>query len=44
MLVKARKIHKCDYCSENIQKGEIHEHIKMKVPKYDSSDKQIKQC
>ena len=41
MKVRARKIHKCAMCCGNIQKGEIHERIKMKIPKYNINDAQI---
>ena len=39
--VKANKIHKCEFCCGNIQKGEIYNHVKVRFPRYDSDDHQI---
>lgn len=40
-IVKARKIHTCNICEGNIQKGEKHIFYKYKEGLYDDEDKQI---
>ncbi len=32
---KARKIYKCDTCEGNIEKGEIYEDTRLRLPKFD---------
>lgn len=32
---KAKKIHKCDFCAGNIQKGEKYIHAQYKIPSYE---------
>ena len=38
---KAKKIHKCEFCCGNIQKGEIYNHVKVRFPICDNDDNQI---
>ena len=40
-IVKARKIHKCDCCNGNIQKGEKYRLRKERYPRYDDDENQI---
>ena len=40
-VVKCRKPHKCDYCDEIINAGELAEYCEGKTAKYDKDDKQI---
>lgn len=34
-IIKARKIHKCDYCHGNIQKGNLYTLLSFKGPRFD---------
>lgn len=41
-VVKANKIHTCDHCGGDIQKGEKYITEKVRVPVYDEDEKQTK--